>query len=436
MATKMRTVAFVPAKGDSTRIRNKNTVVLDGDYLFKRKLKQLLACPEIDDVYLDTESDAIIEMASDLPVKILKRNPKLASNSTDGHELFANECARVDADIYIQCLCTSPFITAETMTRAIKALKANKAADSLVAVQKKKQYTWTNGRPSYGEGRIPNSVDLPDTVIESMGLYMVRRQKGKPKPKRRFGNKVEFFALTDEEAFDVNWPDDLALAERICAGYRASHNAALDAIRPHLCSSLLADICKERGLKTLLPPGFARVSGRSVLGIAKTLELRKLKKGDDWKGIYTALGTYNFVRPGDVIVVKNDVKDKAYFGDLNANIAIRSGAVGAVVDSYTRDSVELNGLEFSVFAKGISCDDVKYEGTVHAMNRPIKIGGVTINNGDYIYADDDGVLAIPQALWPEIRDEAMATLKKEFDIRYAIIMGEDVGKVLGTHGAF
>jgi regulator of RNase E activity RraA len=70
------------------------------------------------------------------------------------------------------------------------------------------------------------------------------------------------------------------------------------------------------------------------------------------------------------------------------------------------------------------------------MNRPIKIGNVTINNGDYVYADDDGVLAIPKDLWPSIRDEAMATLKKEFDIRYAIIMGEDVGKVLGTHGAF
>ncbi|MBX7200974.1 MAG: hypothetical protein K1X51_16500 [Rhodospirillaceae bacterium] len=431
----MRTVAFVPAKGESNRISNKNTVVLDGDYLFKRKLKQLLACPEIDAVYLDTESDRIIELASDLPVKILKRDAKLASNKTDGHELFANECAKVDADIYIQCLCTSPFITPETMTRAIKALKADKKADSLVAVQKRKQYTWAKGRPAYGEGRIPNSVDLPDTVIESMGLYMVRK-KGKARPKRRFGDKVVLFELTDEEAFDVNWPDDLALAERICAGYRASHNAALDAIRPHLCSSLLADICKERGLKTLLPPGFKRISGRSVLGIAKTLELRKLRKGDDWKGIYTALGTYNFIRPGDVIVVHNEVKDKAYFGDLNANIAIRSGAVGAVVDSFTRDSAELNGLEFPVFAQGISCDDIKYEGTVHAMNRPIKIGDVTINNGDYIYADDDGVLAIPQELWPSIRDEAMATLKKEFDIRYAIIMGEDVGKVLGTHGAF
>ena len=41
----MRVVAFVPAKGESSRIRNKNTVILDGEYLFKRKLRQLLECP-------------------------------------------------------------------------------------------------------------------------------------------------------------------------------------------------------------------------------------------------------------------------------------------------------------------------------------------------------------------------------------------------------
>jgi len=46
------------------------------------------------------------------------------------------------------------------------------------------------------------------------------------------------------------------------------------------------------------------------------------------------------------------------------------------------------------------------------------------------------VLAIPKDIWPSIRDQAMATLKKEFDIRYAVIMGEDMDKVLGTHGTF
>jgi regulator of RNase E activity RraA/CMP-N-acetylneuraminic acid synthetase len=431
----MRTVAFVPAKGQSDRIANKNTVILDGEHLFKRKLRQLLECDQIDAVYLDTESDELIELASDLDVEVLKRDPTLASNKTDGHALFANECAQVEADLYIQSLCTSPFITAETLTRAIQALKENTEADSLVAVQSKKQYMWENGRPAYGEGPIPNSVDLPPTVVESMGLYMVKRTRGGA-PLQRFGASPILFELTDEEAVDVNWPDDLALAERICAGYRAVHNAKLDAIRPHLYSSLLADICKDRKLNALLPPGFQRVSGRSVLGIAKTLQLKRLDAGEDWKGIYDALSTYEFVRPGDVIVVNSEVPDAAYFGDLNANIAIRSGAVGAVVDSFTRDSTALNDLEFSVFAKGIYSHDIKYEGTVAAMNRPIRIGDVDINNGDYIFADDDGVIAIPRDQWPSIRDEAMASLKKEFDIRYSIMMGADVTTVLKDHGAF
>lgn len=430
----MRVVAFVPAKGQSDRIANKNTVILDGEHLFKRKLRQLLECELIDEVYLDTESRDLIELASDLDVKVLERDPELASNATDGHALFANECKQVEADVYIQSLCTSPFITQDTLSRALKLLLEDKDADSLVAVQRRKQYCWVDGRPAYGEGKIPNSVDLDETVIESMGLYMVKQSQGTPD--RRFGQSPILFELTEEEAVDLNWPDDLALAERICAGYRAVHNANLDAIRPHLYSSLLADISKDRKLSTLLPPGFQRVSGRSVLGVAKTLELKRLRKGDDWHGIYDALSTYDFVRPGDVIVVQSEVQDAAYFGDLNANIALRSGAVGAVVDSYTRDSRALNDLEFSVFAKGIYSHDIKYEGTVAAMNRPIQIGGVTINNGDYIFADDDGVVAIPREIWPSIVEEAMGALKKEFDIRYSIMMGQDVGSVLKDHGAF
>lgn len=62
----MRVVAFVPAKGQSDRIANKNTAILDGEHLFKRKLRQLLNCDLIDDVYLDTEFTELIELASDL----------------------------------------------------------------------------------------------------------------------------------------------------------------------------------------------------------------------------------------------------------------------------------------------------------------------------------------------------------------------------------
>ena len=65
----MKTIAFVPAKGKSERIENKNKQILDGEYLFKRKLRQLLDCKEIDEVWLDSEDKDIHELAQDLPIK-------------------------------------------------------------------------------------------------------------------------------------------------------------------------------------------------------------------------------------------------------------------------------------------------------------------------------------------------------------------------------
>jgi len=212
----MKVVAFVPAKGTSERIPNKNLAILDGEHLFKRKLRQLLECPLIDEVILDTDSDELAALASDLPVRRVKRPADLAANSTDGHELFAWECTQASADIYIQALCTAPFVTAETVERAITALQENPSYDSLVAVSQTKQYTWKNGEPEYGRGRIPNSVDLPEITLEAMSLYAVRATV--LPTKKRFGSAPFFFPLNPTEIIDVNWPEDLQLAETIAAG--------------------------------------------------------------------------------------------------------------------------------------------------------------------------------------------------------------------------
>ena len=47
----------------------------------------------------------------------------LATNDTDGHSLFYNEAKKVEADIYIQILGTSPFIKKETIQKGIEVLK-------------------------------------------------------------------------------------------------------------------------------------------------------------------------------------------------------------------------------------------------------------------------------------------------------------------------
>ena len=111
----MKVVAFLPAKGTSERIESKNMKLLNGKPLFLNTLEKLVECDFIDEVYLDSESDEILNYANYLEYIPLKRDIKLASNKTDGHQMFYNEVSQVEADIYIQILCTSPFISKDTI---------------------------------------------------------------------------------------------------------------------------------------------------------------------------------------------------------------------------------------------------------------------------------------------------------------------------------
>jgi regulator of RNase E activity RraA/CMP-N-acetylneuraminic acid synthetase len=428
-----RIVAFVPAKGSSDRIQSKNLAVLDGEHLFKRKLRQLIECQAISEVVLDTDSDEIAMLASDLKVTRLIRPAMLASNGTDGHELFAWECSQVSAaDLYLQSLCTAPFVTAATLTRAIDALLASPEHDSLVAVTQAKQYTWRDGEPAYGRGRIPNSIDLPAITIEAMSLYLVRAEV--LKSGKRFGQKPLLFALTPTEDIDVNWPEDLQLAETIAAGERAQENLRLGALAPYLSSAMLSDISMELGLMGALPREIGG-AGR-FLGRAKTMLLDHVRTGESWRGIYDALDSYQFVRPGDVIVVENRVKERAYFGNLNAQLAMRAGAKGAVIDGVTRDHDDVLKLGFPVFARGHYCADIKFEGTLRSMNMPVKVGDVRVRNGDYVFADRDGVVVVPFESWPKVRALALRAIEKEWRVGMSVALGVPPKSIFDELGEF
>ena len=433
----MKIVAFLPAKGSSSRIESKNLKLLDGKPLFLHTLEKLMKCDFIDEVYLDTESEEIISYAKETGCKILKRSPELASNSTNGNQLFMNEVRQVDADIYIQILCTSPFIELDTILKGIQILKDNYGEfDSVVLCKNEKLYTWDGKFPQYDLINIPNSIDLKDTTIETMGLYVIKREAAITF-NRRIGEKPFLLNASSLEAIDVNFPEDFRLANLIAAGIREKDRKLMDNIRNILSSSMLSDVLDDFGyknqvIKDLLP----NISGNKFLGRAKTLKIRELRPGEDFKGIYEALYSYETIVPNDVILVQNTVPDYAYFGDLNANLAIRSGASAVVIDGKTRDSNEVSKMGLPVYSRGYTCQDVRNRGTLESVNKKITIRGVEVSPGDLIYGDIEGVISIPSSIEKIVIDEIYKRARIEKSILVDISLGIEPSELVVKHGFF
>lgn len=431
----MKTVAFVPAKGSSERIPNKNLRLLDGKPLVLYTIEKLLRCREVDEVVLDSDSDEVLDLAAHLPCRRMKREAGLASNRTDGHELFMNQVESTDADLVVQVLCTSPFLKAETVDLAVRTLKDDPQYDSALLMCSQKLYQWKDGKPLYGTGRIPNSVDLEATQFESMGMYVVRRPAAL-RDKRRFGANPFMLFATPMETVDVNNPEDLELASLIASGIRERENSFFKNLVSHLNSAMLSDILDELGVKGVVTGLKPNLPGASLLGRAKTLKIRRATGGDDWKSIYGALESYSQVGNNDVIVVENEVADYAYFGELNCLMARRAGASGAIIDGQTRDSSATTALGFPVFARGNVCHDVRGRAALESINRPVMLGDVRCSPGDLVFADQEGVIVLPATVADEVIRRAVSVLANEWQIKMDIALNRSAQEILDARGTF
>ena len=432
----MKVTAFLPAKGSSNRIPNKNIMLLDGEPLFLRSLKKLMSISLIDEVFLDTDSHEIIDLASEVKCNILKRDASLASNKTDGNLLFYNEVQHSDADICVQLLCTSPFIKPSTIEKGIKILFDNPEFDSVVAIRKEKQYLWKDGRPVYNIHHIPNSVDLEDTIIESMGLYIVRRDVAL-QLKRRIGDNPYLLEIDPTESIDVNWPEDFELANLIAIGLREQERRLFNNLKLLLSSALLSDILDDLNLNGVLSSKFSlNLPDAKVLGRAKTLQIDLCPDDEDFKRIYDSLNLYDHIVNNDVIVVANKIPDYAFFGELNANLALRAGASAAIIDGVTRDTRETSDMGFPVFSKGNYCKDTRKRGIVTSKNKTVVIDGISIHKDDLIFGDRDGIVVIPRKYENQIIETAFQKLQNEKHILIDVAKGVHTSELVQKYGLF
>lgn len=116
--------------------------------------------------------------------------------------------------------------------------------------------------------------------------------------------------------------------------------------------------------------------------------------------------------PGSVIVVESGDLDFALAGGNVCAVAQRNGVAAFVADGVIRDLAEVRDMRFPVFARGV----IPIPGTkkaVEPFNQKITCGGVNVNPGDLIVADEEGIVVVPSAKQAEVLAAARAKQSKE-----------------------
>lgn len=143
--------------------------------------------------------------------------------------------------------------------------------------------------------------------------------------------------------------------------------------------------------------------GYKLIGRAFTLICR-----EDFMTVMVALKE---AQPGDVLVIDTRGSRRAVLGELFSLEAQRRGLAGIVVDGPVRDTVTLRQLEIPIYARSAT----PLAGTIQQVfpvQQPVQCGGVTVNPGDIVFGDEDGIIV---ASMDEL--ETLLPLAEQIDAR-------------------
>lgn len=213
----MKTVALVPMRHHSQRVPGKNYRPLAGRPLFHHIITSLLACPEIAEVVVDTDSPPVITgLEEAFPnVRVIERPQRLRADAIPMNEILAYDTSQIEADFYLQTHSTNPLLRPQTISAAIQALLARYPAyDSLFSVTRLQTRLWDQlGRAiNHNPSILLQTQDLPPVYEENSCIYIFTRDTLLAR-RNRLGERPMLFEIDAAEAWDIDEELDFAVTE-------------------------------------------------------------------------------------------------------------------------------------------------------------------------------------------------------------------------------
>ncbi len=217
----MKVYAIVPIKHHSSRINGKNFKLMNGKPLYHWILETLLTCEKIDKIFIDTDSDILLnscDIKSD-KIVIYNRPEHLRGDDMSVNKLLINiiEDLKLDADIYLQTHVTNPLLKKETIQNAIATFVNNiDKHDSLFTAKTLYARLYDKDGKDINHDRfhlIP--TQQLDPIYEENSCIYLFTKDSLIKHNARIGKNAMIFPMSTIESQDIDWIDDFILTEAL-----------------------------------------------------------------------------------------------------------------------------------------------------------------------------------------------------------------------------
>lgn len=205
-------------------------------------------------------------------------------------------------------------------------------------------------------------------------------------------------------------------------------------MRTHLFTAIIGDVLDLQGLhhQFLMPECRPLDPKMVVCGRAMTVLEKDCQPTDAPFG--KMLKALDSLKENEVYIAAGSSPNYALWGELMSTAARAHGAVGAVLAGYLRDTNGILELNFPVFSYGSYAQDQRGRGNVVDFRVPLEINGVTVQPGDIIFGDVDGVLVLPKEIEGIVVTQALEQVRKEKTAKKLLLSGVSAETVFSETG--
>jgi len=194
-------------------------------------------------------------------------------------------------------------------------------------------------------------------------------------------------------------------------------------------TGIVSDVMDELGIPSgvvgahILRP---TMPGSRIVGPALTVR-NVLQRADALEGARNHVNkmaefeAHNLATPGDVLVI-DGVSGMSNMGGISAQTGKRQGEVGAIVSGGVRDVGHSRSVGYPIWSTELSAVTGKWRLQTIEINGPIEIGGVRVEPGDLVIADETSVCFVPRERMTDVLVLAQEKANAE-DIRCKAIDG-------------